>query len=382
MLALKLLLAHVLATGVVAPQQAVTIPVTLRSGYIYVPVQVNGRKATFLLDTGAGLDCLTPDFASKLGLTKGIKITANGAGSKSVQASIVQVKDLRIGTAFLTDSPAAIVPLPKDLQCDGLIGYNFVNAFVMTVDYDKKTVTFCPRSAFESDPETTEVPLKIIDNHPAAEGSIEGIEGWLILDTGAGNSLSAFSPFVEEHRLREKFPHSTSTITGWGVGGFTYGDFVRMETVKFGPFELPPMIAELSSQTKGAMAAKQGIAIVGSELLSRFRLTFDYSGKKLYLRKSDRFGEAREGGRSGIISEFDGHLHRVTSVIANTPAEEAGIKAGDVLLEIDGVSVVKLHPMDVRARLRAKPGTSIRLRLKRDVSEYEVNLVTQELVPK
>jgi len=61
--------------------------------------------------------------------------------------------------------------------------------------------------------------------------------------------------------------------------------------------------------------------------------------------------------------------------IAGSPAEKAGIRAGDVLLEVDGQSVVGKSLSEVTALIRGDAGTSVKL-LVRHPGETQTSLIT------
>ncbi|MBI4282112.1 MAG: S41 family peptidase [Chloroflexi bacterium] len=73
--------------------------------------------------------------------------------------------------------------------------------------------------------------------------------------------------------------------------------------------------------------------------------------------------EDSQGKFEGIGARVDLVDARVTVVepMPNTPAERAGIKAGDVILEIDGVSTEGWSLMESVLKIRGPKGTSVRL---------------------
>lgn len=70
------------------------------------------------------------------------------------------------------------------------------------------------------------------------------------------------------------------------------------------------------------------------------------------------------GGIGIIVSEERGKLI-VISPIDNTPAHKAGIKTGDEILKIDGKSVNALKEHKAMDSMRGKPGTTLKLSIKR-----------------
>lgn len=81
-----------------------------------------------------------------------------------------------------------------------------------------------------------------------------------------------------------------------------------------------------------------------------------------------------EFGGVGIeISLEDGFI-RVIAPIDDTPAQKAGIKAGDLITRLDDVSVQNMGLDDAIARMRGKPGTPIVLTVLRQGEEKPLDI--------
>lgn len=81
--------------------------------------------------------------------------------------------------------------------------------------------------------------------------------------------------------------------------------------------------------------------------------------------------KAQFGGLGIEISVKDGQL-MVVSPIEDTPAYNAGIKAGDKIMLIEGESTEGLDVMDAVHKLRGEPGTKVTISIQRGtVSEYK-----------
>jgi len=71
-------------------------------------------------------------------------------------------------------------------------------------------------------------------------------------------------------------------------------------------------------------------------------------------------------GGVGILVDFITGRMRVVSVLPNTPADQAGLKAGDLILQIDGKAVEDLDPLQAVERIRGKIGTTVILSIWRE----------------
>lgn len=86
----------------------------------------------------------------------------------------------------------------------------------------------------------------------------------------------------------------------------------------------------------------------------------DYEGLK-------DFGIATGGefGGLGLEVGMEDGLVKVVSPIEDTPAYRAGIKSGDLIVQIDGVTVKGLSISDAIKKMRGKPDTQIKLSISR-----------------
>ena len=84
-----------------------------------------------------------------------------------------------------------------------------------------------------------------------------------------------------------------------------------------------------------------------------------------------------EGGFSGIgatITITEGQL-TIVAPIAGTPAERAGIRPGDVILQIDGESTSELTLKEAQMKIRGKKGTQVRLLVAHPPEDTPVEIV-------
>ncbi|MBX9576279.1 MAG: S41 family peptidase [Caulobacteraceae bacterium] len=96
----------------------------------------------------------------------------------------------------------------------------------------------------------------------------------------------------------------------------------------------------------------------------------------------DDLRERTEGQYSGVgltISSEAG-LVKVISPMDGGPAARAGVQAGDVISNIDGVSAAGLSVSDVSEKLRGAPGTSVNVTFLRDGSDPLEVTLTREII--
>lgn len=83
----------------------------------------------------------------------------------------------------------------------------------------------------------------------------------------------------------------------------------------------------------------------------------------------------------GVRVEMVGSYLTVTSPIKGSPAEKAGILAGDRILAVDGTSVVGLPLSEAVGRIHGKAGTPVRLKIERPKESrvFEVTITRAEV---
>jgi len=362
--------------------QSVTVPLIQRGVHLYVEATIDDKPALMVLDTGAGANILTPRAAKRLNLELGKgQVSVQGAGGDAASASEVKLGKLGVGDATLKAQNAYVIRLPEALVCDGLLGTPFFQAWIVQFDYEKLRLTLTPRSAFQPPADATAVPIRFFNNIPAVEATVDGIKGQFKIDTGAGDALTLFAPFVEEHHLRGKYMPSLQTVTGRGVGGLLYGDMVRLPEFRIGSFRFTRITAELSRQTEGAFAGKENAGNLGGEIWQRFTLILDYPESKIFLIPNGRFETPFVANRSGLALDTDQGMTLIRAVIPDSPATEAGVHEGDIVLAIDGTSIFRIEGWKVREILRGEPGKKIVLHLRAaDKTERDATLTLRDLI--
>ena len=78
-----------------------------------------------------------------------------------------------------------------------------------------------------------------------------------------------------------------------------------------------------------------------------------------------KFMTTGEYGGIGAIIQYDGEFTRISEPYYGWPAQKAGIVAGDIILEVNGVDCKKKNTQEVSDLLKGQPGTEVTMKLKR-----------------
>lgn len=155
----------------------------------------------------------------------------------------------------------------------------------------------------------------------------------------------------------------------------------RIGKLTFGGFAVERVVTRMPVLKTGAFAMTEAAGSIGTGVLKRFHVTFDYAAKRMLLTPNDRYGEADPADRSGLwLSLHDGGFE-VMSVVEGSPAAEGGVRVGDVVTAVDGVPAAEIFLVEMRERLKTSaPGTVVRLTLKTAAGLREVRLKLRDLI--
>lgn len=95
----------------------------------------------------------------------------------------------------------------------------------------------------------------------------------------------------------------------------------------------------------------------------------------------DDFMESVNGVFTGIGVSIENSENgvRVVSTFLNSPAEKSGMKAGDIIIKIDGADVSLFNSNQVSKKLRGELGTSLVVSVKRGMEEFTFTM-TREVI--
>jgi Aspartyl protease/PDZ domain len=365
-----------------APQTQ--IPFRLINNHIYGVAQVNGRVASdFIFDTG-GRNIITPDLARALNLKVEGRIPVFGAGEGVMEGGFTHMAEIRIGDAAVTDQLFTVIPLDRVAALEGtpkagLIGYEVFRRFVTRIDYGAGMITLIDPEHFSAGEAGTPVKFVFHDHIPEIAGTFEGLPARFNIDTGARFELSLTKSFVDQGGLRAKHPRGVDAVNGWGVGGPLRAYITRGAEMTLGPIRLADVVTGMSNENRGGGGLSGSI---GGGVLKRFVVTFDYDHQTMYLKpRPAPVADTGTFDRSGMWVNVSPNGFEVVDITKGGPAEEAGLKAGDTILDVDGRPVNEIHLYALRERLRNDPpGTVVTFRVKSGPEVRPLTVALRDLV--
>lgn len=364
----------------------VKIPFELVSNHIYLKARINNSSPlSFLLDTGAGANCLDLSLAQKLGIQAVGKVEAKGVGG-SADASFLKVDSILVGDLTLFGQNMASIqlnPLGRfdGREIDGILGYDFLNRFVVEIDYAGQVLTIWEPDSFKYSGPGERIPIAIEGNTPQLTAKIDGeYEATFRIDTGSRNSLDLHAPFVKEHGFLKKHPKYVDAPVGFGVGGASHGVIGRIDSLQVGSFTIASPVCGFSLADQGAFATTKSAGNIGGGMLRRFKVVFDYSRNQMFLEKNASFCLADRYSSSGLVLTEEEGAIKVYDVIKDSPAQKAKIEAGDQILAVNNLPVSNYSLQQIQDLLNQEEGTKITLELKSPQRSRKVKFTLKQLI--
>ena len=234
--------------------------------------------------------------------------------------------------------------------------------------------------------------LEFSSNKPFIDGNIN-IQGngapipvKLLIDSGGGDALWLFNDEEKNINVPDKF---FKDFLGRGLSGSVYGKRSKINKFSIGSFLLENVNTAFpdSSSISFAKKFKERNGSLGGEILKRFNVIFDYSSKKISLRKNSNFKEPFNYNKSGISLEHSGmRVVKTSNKTAKMPYGTTNNSAGGNIINFSESHKYALAPSFAIVELRKdSPAERAGLKLddiilsvnNKDVHLYSIQEVTQ-----
>ncbi len=357
------------------------------SNLIVVPVSIDGSDTLqFILDTGVGSVIVTdPSLKDVLDMKYVRDVLISGAGEKeNITASVSVGHRFQMGDFI--GYRQNIVVLNEDIlelseflgtPIHGIFGHSLFENFVVTIDFSTLTLFISRPDKFKYRRRYGEkYPIVVTRGKPYTDAVYITDSGTkeqslrMVIDTGAGHAL-LLNPNDPDIKLPEKVIHAN---LGRGLNGDLYGHIGRVSKVRMGKYELEDVIATFPDSVSFSMkfppmdANRQGS--IGGEFLRRFKVTLNYSDEYMALKASKKdLKQPFEHDMSGMdVRAFNSNFRRfyIKSVLAGSPADEAGLKENDEIIFVNNKSANNLTVSEIYKILSRKEGRTVEIFYRRD----------------
>lgn len=347
-----------------------SIPFELAGNLVVLPLEINGVKTKFILDTGMPMmGGLFTDFSKAAAFNFNYvgEAQVGGAGGGGAKAKIANGIKFKIGDLEFNNQTFVVMPESKNLsffETDGVIGGEIFTRFIVDINYDNQIITLTEPAHYNFSKDAEEIQLPFEFNYPfincsATMESGEVIPLNMVLDLGASHNLSLVLGSQNNIVLPEK---NLKVSTGRGITKEIFGFTGRIKEFKIGFYTFNnPLIS--FNENKLMSFEKEGN--LGSGILRRFNITFDYPNKRIFIKPNKSFYNSFEFNMAGIqfSKSKDGRMI-IDNVLPNTPGSEAGLEKEDVLLMVNNVNIGDINKNDLK-NIFEKENAIVELTIKR-----------------
>lgn len=401
----------------------------LINNLIVIPIDVNGSKLSFILDSGVSspiLFSLAEQDSIQINKVSQIKLRGLGDG-EPIQALSSRNNNFKIGNIKNPDQHLYVV-LDESLNFSqsigipihGIIGYDLFRDFVVDINYGSKSIKFYDPDTYKTKQhkKSQTLPIFIEKKKAYVDGSIlmntSEVPVRLLLDTGSSDAIWLFEN--DDLAIPDK---NYDDFLGRGLAGDIFGKRTQVNSMKIGGFEIedaktafPDMISYSIIKNLGDRNGS-----LGGEVLKRFHIVFDYPNKQITLRKNRNFNAPFQYNMSGIDLQHNGLRYIAESIAYNSgiveqkdetfgnvqilmenrtrlslvpeiivsgirsgsPAENAGLQEGDVILAVNGESVHSYKLQQILHMLNEGEGKKVRVLIERYDSDLLFTFVLKDM---
>jgi hypothetical protein len=318
------------------------LEVSLADDRIWMQAEINGKRARLDFDTGASGLVLWPATAQRFDLKFTIPPTNAPLAPNQFAEGKTEECTLKLWrTTFwrTTDRVQFRVPvMPKYMEgaYDGLIGWGYYGSDLIQIDAGGCKVAF-PASLPKKAATWTKLPLRnsacLYLELPQANGTHE------ILAVDTGDTVGVALRPDKWREWKASHPKQPRTLTsGFMLGtGRVVKEEAWAENLELGPLVLAGVPVTEANPSQVAQGSPQFRASLGIAALKRLDLIVDRRNGVAYLRPKTTPPPAYQHNRLGaVFTHADPKSERMlATVLDDSPAYEAGVRNGDVLLGVD-----------------------------------------------
>ncbi len=392
----------------------------LINNLIVIPVIVNEKKLSFILDTGVSKTILFNIDESEVAGFKNVqksKIHGLGKGN-SVQALKTKGNVITLKNIINNNEEIYIIlkryfdfSAKMGTEIHGILGYNLLKDFVVKINYVNSKIYFYKNSKYilKKCKQCEILPIEIYKKKPYLDISIQldtvgkkMQKAKMLIDSGGTESLWIFEN--PKQNIKTPIKHYND-ILGEGFSGIVYGNRSRIPNTKIGTVTIKqPTVSFLDSlTTENARKFKQRNGSIGAEVLKRFTVWLNYSKKQIMLKKNKFFKDEFHYNMSGIDVIYNGDVYvkekqkevlidafgrdvatekagsstekyvlklkpsyKIRTVIKDSPAYNAGLKKDDIILRLNNTEFQFLKLSDFYYAFQEKDNKKVKLTIKRN----------------
>lgn len=364
---------------------------------IILPVFINESDTLrFVLDSGIQntmITDLSPGDSVQLSFGREINISGLGEG-EAIRAIHSWGNTIRIGSMVGNNQDILVLLENKmflsaslGIEIHGLIGYDLMKDFVVKINYEREYIEFHKPGTYQVKSRWKEIPIEFTRSKPYVMARIKMEESKetalkMLIDMGASYAASLYTFAHKEISFPDK---TIDAFLGKGLNGDINGKVGRAEYIVLGGHRFDnPIISFPDSGSASRVTDLPGHhGSIGSDVLTRFHVVFDYPSAKVYLRPNRYARRTFSYNLSGLelAAPLPGmRVYVVDRVWDHSPAMYAGLEKGDLLEKINGDDVHTMPMHRIMELLNSKPGRRVWITIMRDARPVNLKIILKDMI--
>ncbi|MHB8635823.1 MAG: PDZ domain-containing protein [Fimbriimonadaceae bacterium] len=380
-------LLHAQAATGTSPAEEVPFDIDVSS--IVVPATIRGHSLRLIFDTGFSADAVVDD-SIDMGKASGYTVLRDFVGE--FREPFYKVNELSLGSKTIKSPDMRIISqqgasdFGEDTHVDGLMGFSVIKDFVTEINFEHRKFIFHPDSDDLSlrkpdNKRTFLVPMQPIGNRAIVllVKTPDGKRMNMTLDTGNAFYATTHRDVLERLGLwaSGKEPkYEIESGVASGVVASWYKDLKNMTIFGVPVSDSTWDIIDLPS------SSSESDGTVGFQFLRNFNITIDFKRRLVWMENyTGKVANEPEGnvGLSAIYAKSFGGVV-VTRVAPDSPADKAGIKKGDMLIDVNDDDLTDITYRRLRNLLVGSVGSKLKLSFSHMGISQRVTLTRAALV--
>ncbi len=221
-------------------------------------------------------------------------------------------------------------------KIDGIIGYSFFRRYIVKINFDSSMVEVFSPGEMEY-PKYGTLLHPVFTTLPIQNLSIKDkrkIDFNFYFDTGAGLCFLMSDRFSKDSGilLPKRKPLFTQAE---GMGGKIQMRMTVVKMVQIGRYKFRNVPTYLYSDEYNVTSYPNVGGLVGNDLFRRFNLIINYPKREIHLTPNNHFNDLFDYAYTGMATYYVNGLILVDDVIADSPAEKAGILKDDIIVSVN-----------------------------------------------
>lgn len=411
--------------------EKVSIPFKFINNLIFIPIKVNGIELNFMLDSGVEETILfSMEDKKEVSFFNVEKITLRGLGSEASIEGLKSTNNKLECNGMKSGNHLLYIVLDQSfnlsshigIPVNGIIGYNFLKNNLVEINYGSKKISVYKDSEKNKkriNKKFQVVPITIEKSKPYIAGSVvlnsNEIPVKLLIDIGNSDAIWLFEKESKGIKIPAK---NFEDYLGKGFSGDVEGKRAQISKFKISNFEFRNPIVAFPDSTsiQNVRMVKDRAGSVGSEVLKRFSIIFDYTNQQLFLRKNNNFSAPFSYNKSGVELQHYGlqwvqetvrletipiivgdeidkrgynapnnfkykfalkPIYIISNVRKNSPAALSGLQKGDIIVSINNKQAYGFTLEKINSLLKSEDEDWITFEIERDsqIMKFKFHLI-------